>query len=1177
MLQNSTIKDHYIKIQELYNNAVNILTAINQSFYSSSSEINVNFLDTDNIVNTIRIPSFLYLENRIEQLDSNFNSLFEMPKSGEAWFHKASDMYKLELVHSNNAPEKPILADNKLLAYVKDTNIFRDLVNPKTYLKLNISNLPDNIEKILVKKILFLKPSIYNEVKNGNFTKYDEYKAFLYNLEKGIDYDEYDTVIDLPIKENDYKSEFKILDIPESTQNPYTNENTGKLVYKVILDTLTYSKEDDSSIEHTLKVGQYICLANDYAIYKVVEINSITNDILQHEVLLEEVTGHVTLQTFDQNQNMVLHLYNKNYSQYHYVEVPLEENQFISLFISTLYNNVKSVFSEAILLNLDEISIVDKNGQKIINNGKEVSYIEYYNKYCKNVGDLLLGFSDVAYSQMSNYTLEQLADLQNGDVIQTFVTNTISVDNLKVQRINSHLIDDEYTSKIINLHSKRNELTNNIDNLQSNIDDIYNQLVNIDFNNDSSVSQLSLKSKLDDLYNEKIIGQKQLISVIDNINIMKTNVYGTSQAKYRIRGNSNITDIENYLKENFQKCNLIQMEVQYKYKSITLDTTNVSNINSNLFTDWNKLDTIQRERKIIFDTELHTYRLEFENYDDLTNIIKWNQIEIPITQGEDVIIRVRYKYSIGQPFINIYTPWSDEFTIVFPQEYNDSTELSAIIKQNDDDEISAKFLKTLINDGYSEHINNKVIDNSQKFFHMPENIYSGFNTPENSLISLKDKLQSMSNDINVYKEFIQNDVDSSYSLYLSFDDKQIPLLKNKDNQITISGNENLESFTTKNMEIIIKNTGTVPLKLYSLFPGNSSRKLIEFNNNTEYAYNSKIYENVPIVVEGENYAGQSAYDVAQYQTLGQFIYFRTNSVYNIGNYYVNTSNELNYIYNKLNECYNYNNSQQIDKVQLGINILTKDYQYFHKINDYLSSGQQLTMPLRYRLENLGQVLLNGANIGLLHLLTDENDNITEITSETDTTSRYDKSFKDYIEEVYDLMDFGNFNKLTEEQKISRKLENRFLLKYEHIFGIKNNSSEIVQLNSDVSLGFLLDSNKYEFKVKYEDNNGESITKSMLCGGFFVPNLVSKSQILCTEDNNSYIQINVGDSISVPLVFEYYLNSKNNSVTKTISFDLTKSLLKSTDNYVLSVTAKYNSSLNQDSLKESNYLMDSVES
>ena len=138
MLQNSTIKDHYIKIQELYNNAVNILTAINQSFYSSSSEINVNFLDTDNIVNTIRIPSFLYLENRIEQLDSNFNSLFEMPKSGEAWFHKASDMYKLELVHSNNAPEKPILADNKLLAYVDDDKTLNALRKVKHNNKIRL-------------------------------------------------------------------------------------------------------------------------------------------------------------------------------------------------------------------------------------------------------------------------------------------------------------------------------------------------------------------------------------------------------------------------------------------------------------------------------------------------------------------------------------------------------------------------------------------------------------------------------------------------------------------------------------------------------------------------------------------------------------------------------------------------------------------------------------------------------------------------------------------------------------------------------------------------------------------------------------------------------------------------------------------------------------------------------
>ena len=56
---------------------------------------------------------------------------------------------------------------------------------------------------------------------------------------------------------------------------------------------------------------------------------------------------------------------------------------------------------------------------------------------------------------------------------------------------------------------------------------------------------------------------------------------------------------------------------------------------------------------------------------------------------------------------------------------------------------SAKFIKTLINDGYEEHVTNKIVDNSQVFYHMPENIYSGFNTAENNLISLKDKLIDM--------------------------------------------------------------------------------------------------------------------------------------------------------------------------------------------------------------------------------------------------------------------------------------------------------------------------------------------------------------------------------------------------------------------------------------------------
>ena len=99
---------------------------------------------------------------------------------------------------------------------------------------------------------------------------------------------------------------------------------------------------------------------------------------------------------------------------------------------------------------------------------------------------------------------------------------------------------------------------------------------------------------------------------------------------------------------------------------------------------------------------------------------------------------MRYKLNIGQPFISIYTPWSDEKTVVFPSQYKSNIDLTTILTENDKDTVTSSFSKTLIDDGYTEHIQDKVISSDQTFFHTPENIYSGFNTSENKMISLKD-------------------------------------------------------------------------------------------------------------------------------------------------------------------------------------------------------------------------------------------------------------------------------------------------------------------------------------------------------------------------------------------------------------------------------------------------------
>ena len=1184
-MSNTNLKEYYININKLYNNAVNILTAINQSFHSSTSEVNVMYTDSDDMTQMIRIPSFLYLENRIEQLDSNFASLFNMPKSGEAWFHNNEDMYKLEFVKSTSAPITPVVNNENIFAYVKDTNIFKDLVNPKTYLKIDISNLPNNIEKMLVKKIVFFNANTFNSIRQSNSTSYNEYKALLYNLNKGIDYDEYDSVIDLPIKEDDYISNFYILNVDDSYES---NESSVNRRYKITVDTITYTKEDDSSIEYTLQTGQYICLDNEYVVFQIIDMN-ITQ--LSNELIIEEVIGHMTLQTYEENQNMILHLYNQNYDKFHYIELPLEENQYVAFFLSTLYNNVKSTFSEPILLNLDEISMIDENGNKLMNNGKEVSYIEYYNKYCQNIGDMILGFSKVSYSQISNYTINELSELQNGDVIQKFVSDTISLDNLTGQRINTHLIDDEYTSKVINLHSKRNELSNNIDNIQANIDNIYNQLVNTNFENEELSSQLTLKSKLDQLYNEKTIVQKQLISVIDNINVLKTNVYGTSAAKYRIRGNTLVSTIENYLKETYYRCNIIQMEVQYKYKSIGSDTTNVQNINSNLFTDWNKLETIERERKIIFDDDSNSYHIEYENYNELTNIIKWNQVEIPINQGEDVIIRVRYKYSIGQPFINLYTPWSDEVTIIFPQEFTDNLELTTIMAQNDDDAINARFMSTLFNDGYSEHVNNKIVDNSQIYFHMPENIYSGFNTPENSLISLKDKLQSMCNDIDTYKEVIQSDIESSYSVYLSLDNNNIQLFPNKNNTFVVNESEGIETFTTKNLQLIIKNTGIVPLRLYSIFPGNSDKLLIQFDNNTAKSLNSTVYENVPILVEGESYIGQTAFETAKYQTLGQFIYFRENSIFNTDFYYINKYNGAvqmgNILYNEFKNKNEDNTDKVIDKLKNSEFIL-------NTFKDVINTNYQMGLPVRYRQEDIN-ISQNQFGVALLEFTQNATTRkFGNFTPKYIDNSLVTENFGVWANNILNRFNFAEYLTNKNDSENVNKLNNKFVLRYEHIYGKYKESNntpdtsddKLLQLTNNYSLlstiGKSEDGNRktddlYEFYYMNSSSERSIIKLEDLVGAFFIPTLISHNDILCTEDNNSKITINVGESISVPLLFQYYLQNSNSSITKTLSFDLKKSQFKGPENFTISITAKFNSSKFVDQYSNSqSYIIDSIE-
>ena len=1246
-----SLKDYYVKLQGLYENAVNILTAINQSLVSNASEITVDIADTDDITTTVRIPSFLYMENKIEQLENNFNNLFELPNSGDAWFTKSQDMIKLKMVRSNTAPLSPVMQLNNVYASITDNNFMNDLVSPKTFLKLNVTNLPDNIESMFMKKVVIYSKALFDELNSSNIQSYSDLVAALYNYKANVDYKEYDSVLDLPVKKDTYKSSFKIIDIPEidNSTNPWVDESYGNhkhLSYKICLDTLEYSDEENSAISFTLKAGDYICLGNEMVVYKIKNV-----DLTSNTVIIEETIGHISLQTYEENSEMVLTLYNENYGRWNYVEVPLEENQYICVFLGTIYNNVRSLLSTPYFVDLSTIVMKDASGNIMKDEfGNDITYLDYYNEYCVNIGDLIKGLTESAYPQISNYTPVQLNLLQSSEQIKDIVSSSISGENvLQVVPINKHLTNDSTSEEIIKLHAQKNDLNAKLDTLRDNINDTYNTMLNTDFSQTTSISWQSMQSQINNYYTERTTIQKQLSAVIDTINSKSTDLKGIGdEIKYRIRGITTVDGLESLLHSIANdKCDIVGMDVEYKYKSTSKDTSSLTVINSSTFTDWNKLNTIDRQRHLVFDKNINSYKLEYVDYSKTDNIIKWNQIDIPIQSGEDVIIRVRYKLNIGQPFVNIYTPWSDELTIIFPDEYNEDIELKSIITTNANDTINASFNNTLINEGYQEHIQNKIAASDSVFFHQPDNIYSGFTTSENNLISLKDKLYSMSQDIERYKTLIDNETNAKFSIYLSFDEQNIELSPNTINKINIYNTDHITgNFIKKEMNLIIKNTGSTPINLYSIFPGNTSIPLIlsdiEFYN--EYITN---YERVPLIVD----------NTIAPQYLGQWIYFRQSNPYTKKNVYYNNAdqitadiNALNALPNKTtnlhfkskaNDYINKDNAQVLlgyrkrmfsvdanyntDKINKILGILAKfgelankfekfqcythdiiiseeakeavlntedkdlafdilesdsiaNYLYtkdeniaiigkveqniwdkykgdlivppsggisqfvrewFNKKDKYSYNGQQLTpKEIFIKIFNTCQ---NDFNNEKLESIKTETDNLAqEITDigriEAISNNYTDKDFNWFLYE----------NSLYKDNVVDNGKENEYLIRYEDVQG-KNEAQQTVFLDNTISIT--------DFFSKYKPRGFKNA--SDFCGAFLYPELNNKNVVMTNGGEKDSISIDVSGSITIPIVFEYYLDdTKNSSITKSIYFDIRNSLISNPLHYMIEITGNY---------------------
>ena len=895
----TSVADYLTQIENLTNTNLQILKTLNDSFYTKKNHLYAEVDDT-----TYVIPSFLSLENKINMLQENFENLVKSPETSEAYFNFDGNTRAIEVRKYSHEPDSITLPI--VNTYSVDSNdIFKDFMTPIPHINFDLPSLPNDIVEVNVKKIipknsileeLFINALSYKDKdKNGKeFTNYhtsvnykysDVYKLLL-NYEEDIDYIEYDTIYKLPIRKSIGKATYVIEEVISDVIDDDLNEiitlklrsnltNTNKFT-----NTLTY-KLFDETIERPLKIGDELINYDGTGKVVITEIRPLTNTIVV-KVVNGEYLNFLGTIVYDTNNDTDIHDFSKlrfyspiNFDSDKYIKIPLEEDKYVFIAIAPLNSrmNIQSSWGTGIILNT----------HSLVNLNTMVPFNTYYNTNVMNIGDALQEITALMAAPITKLSKEDFEKI-------TKFKPVIDKNNLKVVQINNHLNNSDTVQNIRDAYDQKKNAETELKEIQTKIIDLNKTLSSISFEDTTGMRSMysSQLTKLNEKQNELQIVINNAINTI-NINSNSAEI-PIKNAKYRIRG----FHVPKDYKEN-----VIGLNVQYRYKNTSKDTGNATSISGEngqtyIYSDWNELNTTNKQRVAKYENGLYAYSYESSN--ENINEPSYNQIDIPISQGESVDIRLQLIYDFGQPYISVKSDWSDIINVKFPNELVSDVTISKIIEENNGDIESNRFNNILNNTGVSSHINDSLTDQSITYFHGPDKIASGFYTEERRIIPLKDKLLSLSNDISEIKNTVLG-INGICKVTANIGNSSTPLYSDRTNSITLApydtiagqNNSTVGSYNIKNgivyttINLHITNTGTGTLKLYSLFPGNRD---IYINNTKASLYDNKNYCESS---ESENPAGVwfKIGDGLEknLQTLNQFITFRVNNPYTGQRYY----------------------------------------------------------------------------------------------------------------------------------------------------------------------------------------------------------------------------------------------------------------------------------------------------
>lgn len=886
------ITDYFIKLQKLTVQNLEILQALNDSFFSKQTHLTVKIGD-----NNYAMPSFLALENKVNNLQANFENLVNAPQTGEAYFNFDGNSRVIELRGFTHTPNSLKLSPITKFS-VNQNDIFKDFLTPVPHFRVDLKSLPNDITTVNVKKIIPKNKDLVERFQ----TLLDGAPSVEYNFselykiislyKEDIDYIDYESVKTLPIRKNigagTYVIESILSDEIDENLDEYITIKLRSDIKDIrVTNDLSY-KLFDETISKQFVVGDVLITYDDSSKLQIVEVLKNTNTI-KVKVLYGEYLNLVEDKTEVDNLDNISDMAklkffaDVNCDEYKYIDIPLEEDQLVFVAVAPLNSrmNIQSSWGTGLILDTDLLTY---------DQDESIGFKQYYDENVKNIGDLLFEITSTFTSPITALSEDEFNTILTAPVI--------NVDNLQVVQINSHLNNSDTVESIRKLYSQKKRYKTELNEVQTSIDNINTKLASISFDDTTGVRSL-YTAQLSE-YNTK---KNELVASIDKI----TNEIAISandseipieNAKYHIRGFFDYLDYEKQLNID---SHVIGIEVQYRYKNQNTPTGRAQTISDKfLFSDWNIMESFISKKYPEYDSKF-IYVTPPNN--DKMNEPSFNQIDIPITQGETVDIKLRVIYDYGYPFIKTTSNWSEIVNIAFPSEFLKDVQILDIISENNDDVETNRFTNIINELGVPNHINDKIIDQDITYFHRPESIASGFYTDERRIIPLKDKLSEMDSKITSISDEILGSSAETLSVSINNGDASNSLYPYQVNNILV---EAYSSFTKQTEEgevadgnyildktgllttvlnLTITNTSSHTVKLFSLFPGGRDNNIFDLKF---VKFNKEDY--VKSKTEG---VWLNLNDEWKPQTANQYITFRLNDPYNGQPYYKKFEEEDN--------------------------------------------------------------------------------------------------------------------------------------------------------------------------------------------------------------------------------------------------------------------------------------------